>query len=216
MPPMCGPPVLGAISVFSNGSVGILVLGAVGGFVLGSMPFAYWIGRARGIDLRSVGSGNVGATNLGRNAGFSFGLLAFFLDAAKGALPVAVLGYSGGDEGTQVLAGGAAVLGHCFSPVLRFRGGKGVATMAGVLIALSPIHSGVLVAVWGGALAVLRNVGVSSSLAAAVGLGIGVWILATPQDPARPEFALLLIVLGLLLILRHRSNLQRYFSTPVR
>jgi glycerol-3-phosphate acyltransferase PlsY len=190
------------------------ILAAAGGFLLGSVPFAYLIGRARGLDLRTLGSGNVGATNLGRNAGLTFGLIAFALDAAKGSVPVLTARFAGGEEATAVIAGGAAVLGHCYSPFLGFRGGKGVATMAGAIAVLAPGICAALLLTWGVTVAIVRIIGISSSVTAAVGLVIGVWLLASPPDHARPAFAVLLIALSLLVIVRHRSNLRKFFTRP--
>lgn len=105
------------------------------GYLLGSIPFAYLLGMKKaGVDLRNLGSGNLGATNVLRNLGFlSFVLCAFF-DIAKGFLPVFLFTrYLGVDFGT--LSGLAAVLGHCYSPFMGYRGGKGVAVSAGLLLA---------------------------------------------------------------------------------
>lgn len=184
----------------------------LGAFLLGSVPFAHLLGRAHGIDLRQLGSGNVGATNLGRNVGVRWGLLAFFLDAAKGATPVAVALGLGLGDGPAVGCGAAAVVGHCYSPFLRFRGGKGVATMAGVLAALHPPIFGGLLAIWSICLAILRNIGISSSITALVALAVGVWLLADAPDPPRPWFAGLLLVLPIVVIVRHRSNIRRFLT----
>jgi len=209
---MCGPPTLAAIPDLSNTAPALLWLGVAAGFVSGSIPFAYLLGRLRGVDLRKVGSGNVGATNLARSAGLPIGILGFLLDAAKGAAPALGSRYAGGDAGAQILAAGAAVLGHCYSPFLRFRGGKGVATMAGALAFLSPWVCAALVAVWGVSVAALRNVGIASSITALSALGLGGGILVVRSAAADVALALLLIGLSLLVILRHRGNLRRYFA----
>ena len=100
-------------------------------FLLGAIPFAYLLGRRLGHDIRNTGSGNVGATNLARSAGLRWGVVAFLFDACKGYVPVYVSGLLGLDRPWLPVAVGAiAILGHCFSPFLRFRGGKGVATAA--------------------------------------------------------------------------------------
>src|SRR5947209_17269108 len=110
---------------------------ALAAYLVGGIPFGYLIARSRGIDIFKQGSGNIGATNVGRVLGRKFGILAFALDFAKGALPVAAaralaphmtINLRGEELG--VLAGLAAVLGHLFPAYLRFRGGKGVATAA--------------------------------------------------------------------------------------
>lgn len=121
-------------------------LGAAG-FLCGSIPWGLWIGRARGIDIREHGSGNVGATNVWRVLGRTWGLLCFALDAAKGAIPslasTAMLGgFSGeraaGQSWALVACAAAPIAGHIFNPWLRFKGGKGVATGLGSLLAVYP------------------------------------------------------------------------------
>ena len=184
----------------------------IGSFLLGSIPFAYLLGRMRGIDLRQLGSGNVGATNLGRNAGFAWGVFAFLLDAAKGAVPVLAalsLEQGGPDaESWAVLAGSASVLGHCFSPFLRFRGGKGVATMAGVVGTLAPPLFGGLFALWAGIALWRKNIGLASMAAASTSAIVGIVWLVRPPEPPRPALAILFLVLSSLVIIRHRSNLR--------
>ncbi|ADU95983.1 glycerol-3-phosphate 1-O-acyltransferase PlsY [Thermovibrio ammonificans] len=107
-------------------------------FLLGSVPFGYVIGKLKGVDVRKHGSGNIGATNVSRVLGKKWGAVVLLLDALKGALPVLLLKLSGAPLHYQVLAGLAAVLGHCFSPFLGFRGGKGVATGLGAFLVISP------------------------------------------------------------------------------
>lgn len=124
---------------------------ALAGFVSGSVPFGLLIGRAKGLDIRAHGSGNIGATNVARVLGWKLGLLAFALDVAKGLVPVAAAGVVMGTLGKAVVPTNEAlawlgvmatpVLGHCFSPFLRFKGGKGVATGLGALVAVAPAMS---------------------------------------------------------------------------
>ena len=195
-----------------NADTGGLLLGS---FLLGSIPFAYLLGRMRGLDLRKLGSGNVGATNLGRNAGFAWGVLAFLLDAAKGAIPVLAalrISETGDGETWAVFAGSAAVLGHCFSPFLRFRGGKGVATMAGVIGTLAPPLFGGLFALWAGVALWRKNIGLASVVAAFTSAIVGTAWLIEPPQPPRPALAILFLVLSSLVILRHRSNLRTLFE----
>src|SRR4029077_2795025 len=121
---------------------------AVFSYLLGAIPFGYLIARWRGVDIFKQGSGNIGATNVGRLLGRRFGILVFLLDFAKGALPVAAgfaiaapdaSAFAAWPRDTlPVLAGLAAFLGHLFPIYLRFRGGKGVATGAGVVAVLAP------------------------------------------------------------------------------
>ena len=114
------------------------IFSMVGAFLVGSLPFGVFIAKAHGINLREVGSGNTGATNVGRALGKKWGLVCFFLDAAKGAAPVLITGILGGtlgvgldqqDPGTEwawILVGLATMMGHIYSPFLLFKGGKGV------------------------------------------------------------------------------------------
>src|SRR5579871_3946573 len=126
-----------------------LVGAAVASYLLGSIPAAYIAGRLRGMDLRKHGSGNLGATNVIRVLGTKIGLLVFAFDMAKGALPVLLLPRLvppiapafGGQTSVAILCGLAAILGHVRPIYLRFgRGGKGVATAAGVFLALAPMQ----------------------------------------------------------------------------
>lgn len=189
---------------------------AVGAFFLGSIPFGLWVAWwVKGIDLRQVGSGNIGATNVTRTLGKGWGGLVLALDAAKGALPAggfaAWSGLAGDDRLVgSVLGGLAAVLGHMFSPWLKFRGGKGVATATGVVLILAPIGCGVALAVFLLLLKVTRIVSIGS-IGAAVAFAVtqacllpragwtpGVWWLAgfSFGVPA-------------LIIIQHRANLLR-------
>ncbi|MGE3165986.1 MAG: glycerol-3-phosphate acyltransferase [Planctomycetota bacterium] len=182
-------------------------------FALGAVPFALLLGRALGVDIRQVGSGNVGATNLARARGVGWGVVAFVLDAAKGALPVwggkRLEVFSEHLAWLPVIAGACAIAGHCFSPYLRFRGGKGVATAAGVLLALDAALLGILLLLWGGLLWGARNVGLASSVAA---LGAGVaGVLELTKSRPQPVFAGFLLLLSVLVLARHHRNLQSLF-----
>ena len=110
-----------------------------GAYLLGSIPVAQWIARAHGVDLREVGSGNVGAGNLTKQFGWKWGVTAALLDAAKGFLPVFIALRMGLGPGSAGLAGVAAVIGHNWSIFLRGRSGRGLATSAGMLLALDPV-----------------------------------------------------------------------------
>src|SRR5579872_4774549 len=115
-----------------------LILAALFGYLVGGVPFGYLIGRWRGVEIRQQGSGNIGATNVGRVLGRRFGILVFLLDFAKGALPVLAARFAPAvdlpADSLPVAAGVAAFLGHLFPIYLRFHGGKGVATAAGVVL----------------------------------------------------------------------------------
>ena len=116
----------------------VVIVSCVLAFIFGSIPFGYVIGKLKGVDVRQHGSGNIGATNVSRVLGKKYGALVLFLDALKGALPVLILKILELPLEYQVLSGFFAILGHCFSPFLKFKGGKGVATGLGVFLVVSP------------------------------------------------------------------------------
>ncbi len=211
-------------------------------FGCGSLPFAVWLGKWNGVDIRTVGSGNPGASNLGRAVGKKWGLLCFALDVLKGLLPVLAfkgLGWLRASTGLRwveavadpmwqggayqlhtalagqwVAIGLAAVLGHMFSPWLRFKGGKGVATGLGAALGLAPFVTlpGVVCGVvWVVVAKLTGYVGLSSCIAA--GLlpaltAVNCWWLGVERGPAW-VFVSLSAVLAALVIVRHRSNLVR-------
>ena len=184
-------------------SGGIALAGLVA-FALGSIPFSYLLGRWRGIDLRTRGSGNVGATNLARTAGWGAGAAGLLLDALKGSAAVLLAPLlAGGGATAQSVAALGAILGHNFSPFLRFRGGKGVATGAGAFAVLAPGALGTAAAVFAVALALGRMVSLGSILAALT-LPIAGW---ARHDP--PGVVLSAAICGALIIVRHRGNIVR-------
>jgi glycerol-3-phosphate acyltransferase PlsY len=173
-------------------------------YLAGSIPFGLLLARAKGIDLRQVGSGNIGATNVARAMGKRWAVAVLAADAAKGFVPV-WLGRRFGLSATAIaLAGAAAIVGHMFTLFLRGRGGKGVATSLGVASALSPIAA----AAGFGAYVVVFAVTRLSSL----GSLLGVWtfaLLFVLRD--RPAPALMALAIGgaLLVTLRHHENIAR-------
>lgn len=194
------------------------VLAIVAAHLIGAVPFAYLlVWWAKGIDIRTVGSGNVGATNAGRVLGFRFFLLIFALDFLKGflptwALPKAVALVGEGFASLPVLVALAAILGHNFPVYLRFRGGKGVATSLGALSALDPIASVGAVVGFTISLLATRFVSASSILG---GTAFVVVHLARSDVPfSGAELPLSLASLGLLLMLvvRHRKNFARILA----
>ena len=173
------------------------------GVAIGSVPFAWLLYRsATGGDLRDEGSGNPGATNLNRAAGLSWGTAALALDAGKGALAVLVAPLLAGDAASVPAALGA-VLGHVFTPWLRGRGGKGVATAAGAFVVLAPAATAVAIAVFTIAAFVTRMVSLSSVLAA-IALPIAVALLGPGARAAGAAVAI-----GALIAWRHRGNFER-------
>ena len=184
-----------------------LAAAVLGSYLLGSIPTAYLLIKwARRVDVRTVGSGNVGATNAARAGGWQMGLAVFLIDAGKGWLAVQVLApglLDGATPATRLGCGLSAVVGHNFPIFLGFRGGKGVATTIGVLLGTMPLVAAVCLAVWTACFLIWRYVSVGS-LAAAVTLPIMQWV--TRQT--RPEL-LLGAALALLIVLRHRANIER-------
>jgi len=184
-----------------------LIAALTGSYLLGSIPTAYllvkWLKR---VDVRTIGSGNVGATNATRVAGLWAGLAVFLLDAAKGLAAVwwvASWSTAPASLTRQLSCGCAAILGHAFPVFLRFQGGKGVATTIGVLAGTMPLVAASCVGIWLVCMAIWRYVSVSS-LAAAVALPVVQ--LATGQMGLD---VLLGVGLALLIILRHRGNIVR-------
>lgn len=184
----------------------------VAAYLLGSVPFGLLIGKARGVDVRTVGSKNIGATNVFRCVGAKWGVLAFACDMLKGfggvwcaALPLA-WGAGADTLLLRVLCGTAAMLGHIFPLWLGFKGGKGVSTALGLLLGVAPAAAGVGLGVWVAAFLLSRYVSLSSCLAA-VAVGALVW---TPLYAGAPLwFAVLITVLAALAIVKHRANLAR-------
>ena len=179
-------------------------------YLVGSVPFAFLLARRRGIDLRRAGSGNVGATNVLRTAGVPVAVLALCLDGVKGALAVLVAERLTTGAGTPVAAGLASVLGHLYPPWLGFRGGKGVATAAGVFAVLAPVAVAIaggvfVVSVW-----ITRYISVGS-LAGAVTL-----VVAAAASGAPAAAVVGSVVAALIILHRHRANLARLLAGTER
>jgi acyl phosphate:glycerol-3-phosphate acyltransferase len=201
---------------------------AVAAYLLGSIPFGYLAAKAKGIDIRSVGSGNIGATNAMRVLGKPAGISVLLLDVLKGLAAVAWVtpaiynwiephyfglapGFAAAAVAVQmkfkVIAGVCAVLGHNYTCWLKFKGGKGIATTAGVYLALAPWALLVALAVFIVALLASRIVSVAS-MSAAVALPVTVWIM-TPQNVF---LGVVTTALGALAIYKHKSNIQRLMA----
>lgn len=177
------------------------------GFLLGSIPSGFLVGRARGVDIREHGSGNIGSTNVLRTLGKGPGYFVFACDALKGIAAVLLTRWLvPGDDLTAIGAAVACVLGHNFTPWLGFKGGKGVATSLGVLIALVPVASAIVFGLWALLFLLTRYVSLASVLAAAALPAVVWWIRGTG---AIFWFAL---AIGLLAIVRHKENIRRLFA----
>ncbi len=191
-----------------------LVLSLLVGYLSGSLPWGLWLGRwFKGVDVRTIGSGNLGATNVYRSLGPGIGVATLLLDIAKGALPVWLVpgaafaqAFPGGREWCAVAVAFAAVAGHVWTFLAGFKGGKGVATSAGVLLALSPPAFGVFLAVFFATLLASRFVSLGSMLGA-VAFTVALWKWS-PGGLGDPR-----VMLGLLLtvvvIARHKDNISR-------
>jgi glycerol-3-phosphate acyltransferase PlsY len=173
------------------------------GYLLGSIPFAFLLSRQRGVDLRRVGSGNVGASNVLRTTGPGAAVLAVLLDGVKGAAAVLLAQLLSAGVAAPVAAGVASVVGHVSPVWLRFRGGKGVATAAGAFAVLAPGACAVAVGTFVAVVLATRFVSVGS-LAAAVTLTA---VTATGEAPMAVTIGA--AVSTMLIIHRHRANLAR-------
>lgn len=180
---------------------------AIGGYLFGSLPFSYWIVRwTRGIDVRSVGSGNPGATNVLRAAGRSAALAALGLDILKGAVPVLLARALVESPTVAAWTAFAAVCGHVFSLFLGFRGGKGVATAAGALGALLPLALGAAAVVFVAVVAATRFVSLGSILGALT-FPLVAWL--GPGGASAWPVLLPVLLTALLIVVRHRANIGR-------
>lgn len=187
----------------SHSLPGVLLL--VGAYLLGGIPFGLLIARCvAGIDVRQHGSGNIGATNVYRVVGWRAGVAVWFLDVAKGYVPVVAAQQLNMEAGWQIAAGLAAVVGHSISPFLRFRGGKGAATSLGVLLGLMWPVAILAFLIWGIVVALTGYVSLGTILAAVALTPLTA--LLYPADAARLGFV---IAAGLLTIARHHGNIQR-------
>lgn len=186
----------------------------------GSLPFGYWAGRLKGIDIRKHGSGNIGATNVIRVLGKKIGIPVFVLDALKGFLPVFIGAWwmqqrEGADVNTATLVAAlcaaASVLGHMFTFWLGFKGGKGVATTAGAMLGLAPLVLLIAIVVWAIAFYTTRYVALASILAGFT-LPIAAAIIMTIDGTWNYVLLAFGIVIAVLVLVRHRSNISRMLA----
>ena len=195
----------------------------LGAYLVGAVPFGLLIGKAKGVDIREHGSGNIGATNALRVLGKGPGILCFALDVLKGAAPVVGAGLASGlltggvtntnDGAAWLGVGVACVLGHLFPVYLKFKGGKGVATAFGVFVAywgVTGIATLAALATWIVLVRVTRYVSVAS-IGAACALPLGTWALLAGRGSIGVEwpFGLITTLIGAFVVVKHRSNLAR-------
>lgn len=191
-------------------TVAILIGCAVVSYLLGSIPTGFVWGKLRGIDIRKVGSGNIGATNVMRALGTGPGITVLLIDAFKGWLPVwlAPRLLAGLDQSAlQILCTLAVVAGHNWTCWLRFRGGKGVATSAGALLAMVPGPLLCALGLWGVVFGIWRYVSLAS-IAAALVVPIATWFF-NPGDWPLLGFS---AAVGLVAVYRHKANIQRLLA----
>ena len=186
----------------------------VGAYLVGAIPFGFLIGKMRGVDVRTVGSKNIGATNVFRTVGKKWGLLAFACDFLKGFLPTLLCKASAAPVAWLPLAVGVAcVVGHMLTPYMKFKGGKGVATAFGMLVALVPGLVGVAFLLFVVVFALSHYISLGSCTAAAF-LAVGVWApFVAGRDVCGltrnlPQ-AILITAIALFVIWKHRSNIAR-------
>lgn len=181
-----------------------MTIALVIGYLLGSIPFGLILTRLAGLgDVRKIGSGNIGATNVLRTGNKKLAAAVLLLDALKGTAAVLIAARLGFE--LSLVAGLAAFLGHLFPVWLKFKGGKGVATYIGVLLGLAPVFVLVFAAVWLG-MAKLFRYSSLAALTAAVAVPAALWIFGNR------DVAMLFSVMSLITILKHKPNIERLFS----
>lgn len=199
----------GVLARVENMTMGIWIGCILVSYLLGSIPTGFVWCRARGIDIRKVGSGNIGATNVMRALGKPIGITVLLIDAAKGFVPVYVAPAFFPElnkELLQIVCCISVVAGHNWTCWLRFKGGKGIATSAGALLAMLPLPLLCALLVWGVVFALSRYVSLASIVAAAA-LPVATWFLQA--DRRLVAFTAILAVVA---ILKHRSNIQRLLA----
>jgi glycerol-3-phosphate acyltransferase PlsY len=192
----------------------IFVLSAVVSYLLGAIPFGLIVARMKGVDIRKTGSGNIGATNVFRSVGKTLGILTFVLDMLKGFGPAwflpraAILMFAAPESQALPLGlvcGCAAIAGHNWPVYLGFKGGKGIATSAGVLLGIAPLAVGVGLIVWIVIFLLTRYVSAGSILAAVAVAGSSWWFYSK-DGMLRP---VVLTILAVLAVFRHKENIKR-------
>jgi acyl phosphate:glycerol-3-phosphate acyltransferase len=181
-------------------------------YFLGSIPFGFLIVKARGADIRTAGSGNIGAANVTRNAGALAGILTLLLDAGKGYLAVWISGRIANEETKWMMAAAVlAVIGHIFPVWLGFKGGKGVATGLGVFLPICPEAVAAGIVLWIIVVAFWRYSSLGSVVAAAA-LPVFVYLLYAPRHAPPPYVSMGTVFIALLVIAKHRSNIERLIA----
>lgn len=200
-------------------SLAYIIAGAAS-YLLGSIPFGYLVGLSRGVDIRTVGSGNIGATNVYRTLGRKFGIATFVLDVFKGVAGASVIPqiawYAGGQPGVapqwlSLMCGVLVLVGHSFPLFLGFRGGKGVASGLGVMIGIAPQTAALGLLVWIIVFLATRYVSVGS-IAAAATVAVAVWFLDGASREPSVIVPAIVTVLAALIVVKHRTNIKRLIA----
>jgi acyl phosphate:glycerol-3-phosphate acyltransferase len=178
-------------------------LAFIGSYILGSIPFGYVVGKVKGYDIRKEGSGNIGCTNVFRVIGKKEGIFVFILDFLKGYLPVLYFTDISVLAGILALLG--AIIGHMTTPFLKFKGGKGVATGFGGVIALMPLPAALAFGVWVLLVGITRRVSIGS-LGASISLPILYFYTGEPMSKIILYFS---VSIALLVIITHRTNIRK-------
>jgi len=171
------------------------------GFGFGIIPFSYLIAHIKGVDLRKVGSGNIGATNLGRTFGLVFFIIGFVLDGLKGLIPVLL---ARNFHYAAALAGAGALIGHVLNPLFNFRGGKGVSTAIGVAIGLVPKSFLISLAAW-----MIMYLATYIVSLASIGFALALPFVVIILNEAEIVDKIFIFAMGTLIIYAHRSNIKR-------
>ena len=180
-----------------------------GAYLVGAIPFGFLIGKMRGVDVRTVGSKNIGATNVFRTVGKKWGLLAFFCDVMKGFLPTLLARHFAALPHLPLCVAIACVIGHMLTPYMRFKGGKGVATAFGALIALMPATVGIAFAIFAVTFACSNYISLGSCMAA-TSLAIMVWIpFLDHAGYGDAPLCILVTLIAAFIVWKHRSNIGR-------
>ena len=180
-----------------------------GAYLAGSIPFGFLIGKMRGVDVRTVGSKNIGATNVFRTVGKKWGLLAFLCDFLKGFVPVLLAKKFGGEAHLPLAVGLMTVVGHMFTCFMKFKGGKGIATGFGMLVGLLPWLVLTAFGIWAVTVWLSHYISLGSCLAAAF-LAVGVWFPWLGSEGWRNlPLSLVVTLVALVAIYKHKTNIRR-------
>lgn len=182
------------------------VCSALIAYLIGGLPFGYWFMRlAYGRDIRTMGSGNIGATNVHRTAGRKAGVVVLILDICKGLLAVWLAGFLSHDDARALGASAVAVmLGHCYPVFLRFKGGKAVACFIGAFLYLAPVALGVIALVFIAVVALTKYISLASIIGALL-FPLAAWLIMHPAEP----ILIASIAAALLIVYRHKGNIAR-------